>query len=45
MMTKSSVLENYVLDETCSLGSTEEKHVVILYKIENDLITHERFLI
>ncbi len=41
------VLENYVLDEervTGSRGSTEERHVVAVYKIENGLITHVRFL-
>ena len=41
------VLENYVLDEervTGSRGSSEERHVVAVYKIENGLITHVRFL-
>lgn len=41
------VLENYVLDEervTGSRGSKEERHVVAIYKIENGLITHVRFL-
>ena len=41
------VLENYVLDEervTGSRGSTEEKHVVAVYKVENGLIAHVRFL-
>ncbi|MCT8138213.1 nuclear transport factor 2 family protein [Anaerobacillus sp. CMMVII] len=41
------VLENYVLDEervTGSRGSTEERHVVAVYKIENGLICHVRFL-
>lgn len=41
------VLESYVLDEervTGSRGSSEERHVVAVYKIENGLITHVRFL-
>lgn len=41
------VLESYVLDEervTGSRGSNEERHVVAVYKIENGLITHVRFL-
>lgn len=41
------VLDNYVLDEervTGSRGSTEERHVVAVYKVENGLITHVRFL-
>lgn len=41
------ILEQYILDEervTGSRGSTEEKHVVAVYKVENGLITHVRFL-
>ena len=41
------ILDNYVLDEervTGRLGSDEELHVVAVYRIENGLITHVRFL-
>lgn len=40
-------LHNYVIDEervTGSRGSTEERHVVAVYRVENGLITHVRFL-
>lgn len=41
------VLSEYVLDEervTGRMGNTEENHVVAVYRVQNNMITHVRFL-
>lgn len=42
-----TIVGNYVLDEervTGRMGSTEEAHVIAIYRVENGMIVHVRFL-